>query len=297
MSSGADGTFLVARDRRLSRALQASVESGRLMSRDLVIMLAFTVLVLVIVVWSFVPPHSTTIPSGLPYQSPSWSYWAGTDGVGRDVFSRILVGARLSLLAAGFIIASGIVFGTLVGGIAGYAGRWLDSGLMRITDVFLALPAAVLAIAVAGAFGRSFTITLIAVVVVWWPLYARIVRGEVRATMARPHVEAARLSGRKRHSALLKHVLPASFPPVLVAGSLDVGLVVLTLAGLSFLGLGSPEPAPELGGMTAQGLPDLLTAWWIAILPAAMVFLIVFAANIAGDALRDALQQSYGGRR
>jgi ABC-type dipeptide/oligopeptide/nickel transport system permease subunit len=258
----------------------------------MVLLGAFVSLILLILVFSWRTPYPTTTPSGLPLEPPSTTHWAGTDAVGRDLFSRILVGARLSLIAAAAVIAAGVLIGGSIGLIAGYAGGWLDGLLMRGTDLFLALPAPVLAIAVAGALGRSFTLTLVAVAVVWWPLYARIVRGEIRAISARPHMEAARLAGGGRRKLLFRHLLPGTFAPVLVAASLDVGLMILTLAGLSFLGLGSPEPFPELGAMTSQNLSYLLTKWWIPVLPAAMIFVLAYLSNLAGDALRDVLQDS-----
>jgi ABC-type dipeptide/oligopeptide/nickel transport system permease subunit len=261
-------------------------------SSDVILLAAFLVVMLAILVFSFRTPYPITAPSGDALMPPSAEHWAGTDAIGRDMFSRILVGARLSLIAAAAVIAAGVVVGGLVGLVAGYAGGWFDGLLMRGTDLFLALPAPVLAIAVAGALGRSFTLTLVAVAVVWWPLYARIVRGEIRAIMARPHMEAARLAGGGRRALLFRHLLPGTFAPVLVAASLDVGLLILTIAGLSFLGLGSPEPFPELGAMTAQSLSYLLTKWWIPVLPAAMIFLLAYLANLAGDALRDVLQES-----
>jgi ABC-type dipeptide/oligopeptide/nickel transport system permease subunit len=261
-------------------------------SSDVIMLGAFVFLILLILVFSWKTPYSTTTASGQPLEPPSTRHWAGTDAVGRDLFSRILVGARLSLIAAAAVIAAGVAIGGSIGLVAGYAGGWSDSLLMRGTDLFLALPAPVLAIAVAGALGRSFTLTLVAVAVVWWPLYARIVRGEIRAIAARPHMEAARLAGGGRRTLLFRHLLPGTFAPVLVAASLDVGLMILTLAGLSFLGLGSPEPFPELGAMTSQNLSYLLTKWWIPVLPAAMIFVLAYLSNLAGDALRDVLQDS-----
>jgi peptide/nickel transport system permease protein len=161
---------------------------------------------------------------------------------------------------------------------------------MRFTDLFLALPAAVLVIAVVAALGPSLRNTLLAVAIVWWPWYARIVRGEVRAQAVRSHVDAARLAGVGRTRLALRHLLPGAFPAVLVTASLDVGSLVLILAGLSFIGLGSPPPAPELGAMTARGMPYLFGHPWIALAPAIAVFLLAFAANLAGDGLRDLLE-------
>jgi peptide/nickel transport system permease protein len=160
-----------------------------------------------------------------------------------------------SWLSALVVIASGVLIGGLIGTVAGIAGGWLDTALMRFTDLFLALPAAVLAIAVIAALGASLPHTLVAVSIIWWSWYARIVRGEVRAQAVRSHVDAARLAGVGRTRLALRHLLPGAFPAVLVTASLDVGGLVLILAGLSFIGLGSPPPAPELGAMTARGMP------------------------------------------
>jgi peptide/nickel transport system permease protein len=158
---------------------------------------------------------------------------------------------------------------------------------MRVTDAFLALPGPVLAIAVVAALGPSLWHTLIAVSVVWWPFYARIMRGEIRALAARPHVEAARLAGAGRLRIALRHLLPGALAPTMVTASLDVGNLVLTLAALSFLGLGAPAPAPELGAMSARGLPYLLQEWWVPVMPGVAVMVLALVANLAGDGLRD----------
>jgi len=239
----------------------------------------------------YLAPHSPTIPVGGPFGHPSHAFPMGTDDIGDDIWSRVLWGARQSWIGALIVIASGVVIGTLVGLAAGAVGGWLDMILMRITDAFLALPGPVLALAVAAALGRSFGNTLIAVGIVWWPLYARIVRGEVKALSSRPHIEAATLAGTRRHRLWLRHLLPGAVPPILVAASLDVGGLILTIAGLSFLGLGSPQPAPELGSMTAQGLPYLLTSPWVALFPALVIFVIALSSNLAGDAVRGLLEE------
>jgi peptide/nickel transport system permease protein len=170
------------------------------------------------------------------------------------------------------------------------AGGVVDAALMRLTDLFLALPGPVLAIAVVVALGPSLPHTLLAVGVVWWPWYARVVRAEVRALMARPHVDAARLAGVKRSRLAMRHLLPGTVPAVLVTASLDVGNLVLTLAALSFIGLGAPPPAPELGAMVARGLPYLFGHPWVPLVPAVAVFVLAFAANLAGDGLRNLLE-------
>lgn len=223
--------------------------------------------------------------------APSLAHPFGTDDQGRELLSRVLYGMRTSVGSAMIVIASGVIIGGAVGLIAGMAGGILDAALMRLTDLFLALPGPLLVLAIVAALGPSLTHTLIGVVIVWWPWYARVVRGQVRATFRMAHVETARLAGLGRTRVALRHVLPGSFGPVIVTASLDVGNVILLLASLSFLGLGSPDPASELGGMTAKGLSYLLTNWWVAVIPAAAVFLLTFIANFAGDGIRDLMER------
>jgi peptide/nickel transport system permease protein len=235
-------------------------------------------------------PHDPLQPVGLPQQAPgSGGFLLGSDSIGRDILSRVLYGLRASWFAALAVIACGVVIGGLIGLVAGTLGGFVDNVLMRITDTFLALPAPVLAIAVAAALGPSLVHTLTAVAIVWWPFYARIVRGEIRTLAARPHVEAARLAGTGRVRLALRHLLPGAVPAVVVTASLDVGNLVLTLAGLSFLGLGQPEPAAELGADTARNLSFLLQQWWIPVIPGIAVLLLALVGNLAGDGVRNLL--------
>jgi peptide/nickel transport system permease protein len=254
---------------------------------------AFGVITLVAVLAPLLAPHSPTAVAGNPFGPPGIHAWFGTDDVGHDVLSRVLFGLRSSWLSALIVVAISVTAGVVVGGAAGLGPRWLDEVLMRLTDGLLAVPAALVAIAVVAALGPSLPHTLIGITIVWWPYYARIVRGEVRALRARPHVEAAIASGASRMSVAFRHVLPGAATSIAVAASLDIGYVVLTLASLSFLGLGAAPPAPELGAMSAQGLSDLLTAWWIPIFPGIGVAALTLAANLAGDSLAT---QPGGGR-
>lgn len=231
------------------------------------------------------------VTSAGPFHSPSLSYPFGTDDIGRDVFSRVLYGIRESWLSALAVIAVGAAFGALVGALAGAFGGLIDMVLMRITDLFLALPAPVIAIAVVASIGPSLLHTLLALSVVWWPWYARIVRGEVRAHAARPHADAARLAGVGGPRLVLRHLLPGALAPVVVTMSLDVGNLILALAGLSFIGLGAPPPAPELGAMSAQGLEYLLAYWWVPIAPATAAALLALVANLLGDRANRRLDQ------
>jgi peptide/nickel transport system permease protein len=243
---------------------------------------------LLAIIGPLVAPHQPLVPAGAPQLKPfTHGFLFGTDEVGRDIFTRVLFGLRTSWFAALEVIASGVIIGGLIGVVAGAAGGWVDDVLMRFTDIFLALPGPVLAIAVVAALGPSFNHTLIAVGLVWWPFYARIVRGEVKGFAARPHIEAARLSGVGRVRLAFRHLLPGAIPATIVTASLDVGNLILTLAALSFLGLGAPAPAPELGAMSARGLTFLLTQWWIPVIPGLAVFVLALVANLAGDGLRD----------
>ena len=261
---------------------------GRLERLGLALLGALT---LVALLAPLLAPSGATQPSGAgTFRAPGAAAWLGTDDLGRDLLSRALFGMRASWVSAIAVVTSGVLVGGIVGLSAGMAGGLVDATLMRLTDLFLALPGPVLAIAVVVALGPSLPHTLLAVGVVWWPWYARVVRAEVRALMARPHVDAARLAGVKRSRLAMRHLLPGTVPAVLVTASLDVGNLVLTLAALSFIGLGAPPPAPELGAMVARGLPYLFGHPWVPLVPAVAVFVLAFAANLAGDGLRNLLE-------
>jgi len=257
---------------RRRRAWAGWVRLGQLERGGLVVLALTTAVALLTPLLAPNPP-TTAMPAGSFAPPGTHGLLLGSDELARDLFSRVLYGIRASWLSALAVIVSGVLIGGLIGTVAGIAGGWIDTALMRFTDLFLALPAAVVAVAI-----------------VWWPWYARIVRGEVRAQAVRSHVDAARLAGVGRARLALRHLLPGALPAVLVTASLDVGSLVLILAGLSFIGLGSPPPAPELGAMAARGMPYLLGHPWIPLAPAIAVFLLAFAANLAGDGLRDLLE-------
>lgn len=236
-------------------------------------------------------PYDPLLPVGMPLQAPGVDgFLLGTDSIGRDVLSRVLYGARSSWFAALAVVALGLFIGGLIGLIAGTAGGWIDSLLMRITDAFLSLPAPVLAIAVVAALGPGFVHTLIAVSIVWWPFYARLVRGEVASLAARPHIEAAKLAGVGPFRLARRHLLPGAVPNAMVAASLDIGTLILTLAALSFLGLGQSAPAPELGADSARNLSYFLQQWWIPVMPGVGVLVLALVGNIAGDSLRNLMK-------
>lgn len=255
--------------------------------------IAFGALALVFFVAIFarqLAPFDPLAAVGTPMTAPGGAHLLGTDTVGRDILSRVLCGMQTSWFGALAVVGFSVVFGGLIGLVAGAAGGWFDATLMRMTDAFLALPGPILALAVVAALGRSYTNTLIGVAIVWWPLYTRIVRSEVRKMRASPHMEAARVGGASWWRLLRRHLLPGAVPVTIVTASLDVAALVLMLSSLSFLGLGAPQPAPELGSMSAQGITYIFTSWWIPIMPAIAVALIAIVANFAGDAIRDRIQ-------
>jgi peptide/nickel transport system permease protein len=270
-----------ARRPRRSMQRRASVAAASLLG----------VVTLVALLAPVLSPQDPLAAVGQPLLAPGkGGFLLGSDSIGRDLLSRVLYGMRTSWFAALVVIAVGMLVGGLVGLVAGAAGGWVDNLLMRITDGFLALPAPVLAIAVVAALGPSLLHTLVAVSVVWWPFYARIVRGEIRGLAARPHIEAARLAGAGRLRIARRHLLPGAFPAMLVTASLDIGNLVLTLAGLSFLGLGQSAPAAELGADTARNLSFLLQDWWVPVMPGLGVLVLAFIGNIAGDGVRNLLE-------
>jgi peptide/nickel transport system permease protein len=245
---------------------------------------------LVAIFATLLAPYNPVQPSGplnLPPGSPG--YLLGTDSIGRDLLSRTLYGVQSSWFSALAIVASGLVIGGIIGLVAGLFGGWVDTVLMRLTDLFLALPGTLVAIAIVAALGPGLTNTLIGVAVVWWPYYARIIRGEVKAIASRPHVEAARLAGASPARLMLRHVVPGVVPTAVVTASLDIGNVVLLLAGLSFLGLGQAAPAPELGADTARTLDQLLFQWWVPVIPGLTVLVLSLVANLGGDGIRNLL--------
>jgi peptide/nickel transport system permease protein len=276
--------------RRLPFASHAAAGLRRVGRLERVALVGFVLITLALLVVPLFIPHATTRAVATPLQHPSGSYPLGIDEQGRDVLSRVLAGMRTSWFSGFGVIGSGIAIGGLIGLLAGMAGGWVDGLLMRITDVFLALPGPLLVLAVVSALGASLLHTLLAVMVVWWPFYARIVRSEVRAIMTRQHVEAARMGGAGWFRVARRHVIPGAYGSVLVTASLDVSALLITLSGLSFLGLGSPPPAPELGSMSARGMTYLFTGWWIPVFPAVAVFVLAFVANLAGDAVRDLVE-------
>jgi peptide/nickel transport system permease protein len=249
---------------------------------------------MVIVATALLAPAIATYPADAvhPTQTllaPSGAHLFGTDQLGRDIFSRVVYGARVSPLIAFLVLLLACVIGVPLGIVAGTFGGIVDDVLMRITDVFLAFPALLLALAFAAVLKPSVANTTLAIAITWWPWYTRLVRGQAASVAGRQHVEAARALGVPRRRILYRHVLPNSITPLIVQVSLDVSAVILTASALSFLGLGAQDPTPDWGLMVSQGQSYFTTQWWLVTFPGAAILLTAVGFNLLGDGLRDIL--------
>jgi peptide/nickel transport system permease protein len=253
-----------------------------------------------IVLWAVV---AVTVPLWSPYdplesvaprlQGPGWPHLMGTDALGRDVFTRMLWGARTSLPVALIVIAAAVLIGTVIGAAAGFFGGWIDAVLMRLVDITMAFPPILLAMAITASLGPGVRNALIAMVLVWWPIYARLLRAQVIAVRQREYVESAHAIGLKRFTVLRRYILPMAYTPVLVNATMDFGQVVLLTASLSFIGLGARPPSAEWGAMITEGATSFYD-WWIATAPGLAILSVVLSFNYLGDALRDSFDVKAG---
>lgn len=258
------------------------------------VMVAIAILALFIIVGTFAPaiapldPNVQDLTSRL--QPPlTAGHPLGTDSLGRDVLSRLIVGSRISLVVGFTAVLLSAALGIVVGLLSGYLGGWIDALFMRIVDAWLAFPFLLLAIAVVAVLGQGLNNIVIALVVTGWVLYARLVRGETLSLREREFVLSARGLGARASSIMFRHILPNCLGPILVVATLEIGVVIVTEASLSFLGLGAGASEPSWGGMLADGRAYLTRAWWLATLPGLAILVVVLAVNVIGDGLRDAL--------
>lgn len=286
------GVAADAAERRLERRLQrAQRQATRSIWRHPLPLCGFAILALWVIAAITAPwitKYGPLQQSADIYAPPSSDHWFGTDGLGRDVFARVIYGARITPPLAVLVVVCVTTIGACLGGIAGYFGKLTDEVIMRGADLVLAFPAIILAMAVAAALGPNMRNAVIAIVVVAWPLYARVTRSLVLAVRELDYVFASRLTGSSSLGALRAEILPNIIGPVTVLAMLEVGTAMIWLAGLSYLGLGAQPPTPEWGAMVASGA-TAFNYWWVGTCPGLAILTAVLAFNFIGDALRDAL--------
>ena len=278
----------------MSVSTQSRWRSWRQFSHSFLSVLGL-VLVIAIIAAAVLAPHIAPFPRhagaftnfAAASRPPDGTYWLGTDQIGRDVLTRILFGFRTSLMLGLVVLAIAVPLGTLAGLVAGYSRGALDNIIMRITDIFLSIPSLVPAMTILGLFRPSQVLAMVAVSAVWWPWYARLVYGLVRSIRLQGFVIAAEVIGASRWRILLSEILPNCAPSILTKASLDMGLVILLGASLSYIGLGAPPPTPDLGTMVADGASLLPDGWWLSVMSGMAVFLVVLGFNLLGDGLRD----------
>ena len=232
-------------------------------------------------------PYLPTLTSRLA--APSAEYWFGADELGRDIYSRLIYGSRLTLLIVALVIVTSAPIGLIIGAVSGTVGGWVDVVFMRLTDIFLAVPKLLLALAFVAALGPGIVNAAIAITLTAWPPYARLARAEALVVRNSDYVNAARLAGASEFRIIVFHVIPMCLSSVIVRMTFDMAGIILTAAGLGFIGLGAQPPLPEWGAMISTGRKFIFDQWWIATIPGAAIFTVSLGFNLLGDALRDLL--------
>ena len=275
--------------------MKSTLLALRRLTRDRSAALGF-VLVAIVVLAAVLAPWISTHPEAVwdmnpvnRLKPPGRDWLFGTDRMGADIFSRVLFGARITLLIALVAVGASLLIGVPIGLWAGWSEWWIGEALMRVSDVFLAVPQIVLAIAIAQTLGPSIENVILALSVTYWPWFARLVYAEVRALKRETFIEAAIALGVPPRRIVLQHVLPNVASPIIVRASIGMGFTILTAASLGFLGLGAPPPAPEWGRMISESREFLPEAWWYALAPGLAIFIVVMGFNLLGDGLRDVL--------
>ncbi|WP_432349852.1 ABC transporter permease (plasmid) [Shinella yambaruensis] len=289
-------TVLVQNDSRralLQVRLRELQPFARRFARNPLGMLGLAILGLLLLAAIFAPLLATHDPY-LPELThrllpPSAENWLGTDELGRDIYTRILYGARLTLLIVGLVVATSAPIGLIIGAVAGTSGGWVDAVFMRITDVFLAVPKLLLALAFVAALGPGIVNAALAITLTAWPPYARLARAEALIVRDSDYVNAIRLAGGSEFRIVFRHIIPMCISSVIVRMTLDMAGIILTAAGLGFIGLGAQPPLPEWGAMISTGRKFIFDQWWVATMPGFAIFIVSLGFNLLGDAMRDLL--------
>lgn len=279
----------ITRPTLMADTLEATRARGRRNTALVVGALLVGIWVVVAALAPWLAPHSPTDLDVMNrLEPPGATHFFGTDEAGRDIFSRVLYGARITIpLAVAVILLAGL-FGVAVGAVAGYVGGRIDEVLMRVVDIVLAFPPIVLAMAITAVLGAGLRNAMLAILLVSWPEFSRLMRGQVLAVKENDYVISARALGASASRVVLQHILPNAFPPVVVKGTLDIGNAIILTAALSFIGLGAVPPAPEWGAMIAAG-QNKFEYWWAASFPGLAILSVVLGFNFLGDGLQDAL--------
>ena len=261
-------------------------------------MAGFVLLVVLIGIALFAPLIAThdilAQDLGARLQKPSAAHWLGSDDLGRDIFSRVVYGSRITLYIAFLAALIAAPLGLIIGTTAGYIGGWTDTVLMRLVDIFLSFPSLILALAFVAALGPGIENAIIAISLAAWPPIARLARAETLTVRKSDYIAAVRLQGASRMRIIFHHVMPMCIPSVVVRITLNMAAIILTAAGLGFLGLGAQPPSPEWGAMLSTGRQFVMNAWWIAAIPGCAILLTSLAFNLFGDGLRDILDPRHG---
>ncbi|APG46099.1 ABC transporter permease [Phaeobacter porticola] len=268
--------------------------------RNPLAVLGAVIITILILAAAFAPWIAPQSPVGQDLSSrllpPSWANWMGTDELGRDIFSRVVYGARITLMIVALVAVISAPLGLIIGAIAGYFGGWVDRILMGITDVFLSMPKLILALAFVAALGPGIENAIIAIAITAWPAYARIARAETLTFRNAEFIAATRLLGASHSRVILHHVLPLCTSSMIVRVTLDMAGIILTAAGLGFLGLGAQPPLPEWGAMISRGRVFILDQWWVATMPGIAIIVVSLGFCFLGDGLRDVLDPKQGGK-
>ncbi|AMS42916.1 ABC transporter permease [Aminobacter sp. NyZ550] len=301
MATGRDWLLDDSPSSRLQARLGRSYRLSRALARNPLAMVGAVIVLTLILVALFAPWIATHSPVGqdlaMRLKPPSWDNWMGTDELGRDIWSRVVYGARITLMIVALVAVLAAPVGLIIGAVAGYFGGWVDRILMGITDIFLSMPKLILALAFVAALGPGIQNAIIAIAIATWPGYARIARAETLTIRNSEFVAAVELQGASSFRVIVNHILPLCTSSMIIRVTLDMAGIILTAAGLGFIGLGAQPPLPEWGAMISRGRSFILDQWWVATMPGFAIVIVSLGFCFLGDGLRDVLDPKHGDRQ